>query len=131
MFARYVFRAYVAQSTHVEVVQEMLAGTEQDRPDGKMQLVYQAGAQILPDRGDAATEADVAAAGCSGRLLQGRVNAFRDKAKLRIARHPERCPRVMRQHEDGRVIRRLVRPPTLSTFVPSPSPDPDAHAAAS
>jgi hypothetical protein len=32
------------------------------------------------------------------------VNAFGDKAKLRTSRHPKRRPRVMRQHEDGRVI---------------------------
>src|SRR6266849_7522291 len=82
-----------------------------------MQLVNQSGTQILPNSGCAATEADVAAAGCSGRLLQSGVNAFGDKAKLRASRHPERRPRVMRQHEDGRVIRRLVAPPALPAVI--------------
>jgi len=36
-----------------------------------MQLVDQGGPQILPDRGDAATEADVAATRGRGRLRQG------------------------------------------------------------
>src|SRR6266849_9807749 len=82
-----------------------------------MQLVNQGGAQILPYSGYAATEADVAAARSGGRLLQSGVNAPSDKAKLRSSRHPERRPLVMRQHEDGRVIRRLVAPPALPAVV--------------
>src|SRR5712691_10987032 len=82
-----------------------------------MQLVNQGRAQILPKSGYAATDADVAAARCSARLLQSGVNAFRDKAELRTSRHLERRPRVMRQHEDGRVIRRLVAPPALPAVV--------------
>src|ERR1700682_570832 len=87
-----------------------------------MQLVNEGGAQILPNGGDAATEADIAAARCSARLLQSGVNAFGDKAKLRTSRHSKRRPRVMRQHEDGRVIRRLAPPPPLPVVVrPRPS----------
>src|SRR3989454_867865 len=94
-----------------------------------MQLVDQGGAQILPNRGHAATEAHVAAAGCSLRLLQGGVNAFADKAKLRPSRHPERRPRVMRQHEDERVIRRLVAPPAPPAVVQPRAPDGTEHVA--
>src|SRR5260370_33219772 len=82
-----------------------------------MQLVNQGGAQILPYSGYAATEADVAAARSSGGLLQSGVHATSDKAKLRSSRHPERRPLVMCQHEDGRVIRRLVAPPALPAGV--------------
>src|SRR6267143_129007 len=94
-----------------------------------MQLVNQAGAQILPDSGYAAAEADVAAARCSARLLPSDVNAFGDKAKLGTSRHPERRPRVMRQHEDGRVIRRLVAPPALPALVRPRTPDRTEHVA--
>src|SRR2546427_3638925 len=94
-----------------------------------MQLVDQPCAQILPDSGYATTEANVAAARCSGRLLQSRVNAFGDKAKLRTSRHPKRCPRVMRQHEDGRVIWRLVTPPALPALVRPRAPDKAEHLA--
>src|SRR6266852_9934831 len=94
-----------------------------------MQLVNQSGTQILPDRGYAAAEADVAAAGCSGRLLQSGVNALSDKAKLRSSRHPERRPRVMRQHEDGRVIRWLVAPPALPAVVRPRASDRTEHVA--
>src|SRR2546428_5706327 len=94
-----------------------------------MQLVNQGGAQILPNGGYAATEADVAAVCCSGRLLQSGVNAFGDKAKLRTSRHPKRRPRVMRQHEDGRVIRRLVAPPALPAIVRPRASYPTEHVA--
>src|SRR5436853_5626175 len=94
-----------------------------------MQLVNQCGAQILPNGGYAATEADVAAPRCSARLLQSGVNAFGDKAKLRTSRHPKRRPRVMRQHEDGRVIRRLVAPPALPAVVRPRASDRTEHVA--
>src|ERR1043166_7470984 len=82
-----------------------------------MQLIDQRGSQILPNRGYAAAEADVAAACCSLRLLQSGVNTLGDNAKLRAPRHLERRSRVMRQHEDRRVIRRLVAPPALPAVV--------------
>src|SRR5438552_3568981 len=94
-----------------------------------MQLINQGSAQILPNSCYAATDADVQAARCSGRLLQSGVNAFGDKAKLRTSRHPKRRPRVMRQHEDGRVIRRLVAPPALPAVVRPRASDRTEHIA--
>src|SRR2546421_11296648 len=83
-----------------------------------MQLVDQTGTQILPNGGTPAAEAHVAPACRSARLLQRDVNAFGDKMKLRTSRHPERRARAMRQHEDGRVIRRLAAPPALPPVLP-------------
>src|SRR6266404_7591432 len=94
-----------------------------------MQLVDQAGAQVLPDSGYAAAEADIAAVRCGSRLLPSGVNAFADKTKLRPSRHPERRPRMMRQHEDGRVIRRLVAPPALPALVRPRAADRTEHVA--
>src|SRR6202049_998269 len=94
-----------------------------------MQLINQGSAQILPDSCYAATDADVAAARCNGHLLQSGVNAFGDKAKLRTSHHPKRRPRVMRQHEDGRVIRRLVAPPALPAVVRPRASDRTEHVA--
>src|SRR6266571_6570769 len=94
-----------------------------------MQLVNQGGSQILPNSGYAATEADVAAARCGGRLLQSGVNASGDKAKLRTSCHPKRRPRMMRQHEDGRVIRRFVAPPALPAVVRPRAADRTEHVA--
>src|SRR6266568_409178 len=94
-----------------------------------MQLVDQAGAQILPNSRYAATEADVAAVCCSARLLQSGMNALGDKAKLRTSRHAKRRPRMMRQHEDECVIRRLVAPPALPAVVRPRAPDRTKHVA--
>src|SRR2546423_12216402 len=125
--ARDVLRAFIAQGAHVDVVQEMLAETEQDGPDGEMQLVDQGGAEILADSGDAAAEADVAGARCSPCLLQRGVDTFRDEAKLRSSVHPEWRPRMMRQHEDGRVVWRLVAPPAPPPFVRPRAPGRTEH----
>src|SRR3954447_9065296 len=94
-----------------------------------MHLVNQPGTHILPNRGYATTNADVAAARCSGGLIQSSVNAFGDEAKLRTSRHPDGRPRVMRQHEDGRVIRRLVAPPALPAVVRPRASDRPEHVA--
>src|SRR5262245_52170539 len=48
--ARRVRRALIAQSPHVDVLEEMFAGPEQDGADRQVQLVDESGAQILPDR---------------------------------------------------------------------------------
>src|SRR5206468_11664983 len=108
---------------------QMLAGAEQDRSNGEMQLVNQGGAQILPDSGYAATETHVATARRGSRLLQGGVNAVGDKAKLRASGHVRRRPRVVRQHEDERVIRWLVAPPALPTVVRPRASDRTEHVA--
>src|ERR1700758_4397093 len=94
-----------------------------------MQLVDQGGLQILPNGRYAATEADVAALRGSSCPRQRGMNALGDEAKLRTSRHPERSPRMMRQHEDGRVIRRLVAPPTLPVLVRPRAPDRTEHVA--
>src|SRR5579862_9457763 len=82
-----------------------------------MKLVDQAGMQVLPNGGHAAANADVAPAGGGPRLIQRRVDAAGDKPELGAAGHAERWSWVMRQHEDGRVIRRFLAPPTLPVLV--------------
>ena len=62
--------------------EQVLAGAEQDRAHREVQLVDQPGAQVLPDRGHAAAEADVAAAGRVVRLPQRGLDAVGDEVKL-------------------------------------------------
>src|SRR5262245_64994999 len=82
-FARDRFRAFVSQRAQIDAVQEMLSRSEQDRPHDQMQLVDQARAQVLPNRGYAATHADVAFARGGACLVQSGMNAVRDEPKLR------------------------------------------------
>src|SRR4051812_39838951 len=100
---------------------------EQDWPDGKMQLVDEASAQILPDCGDAAAQANVAAAGSRSCLLEGMVNAFSDEPELRTSHHRHRRAGVVREDEDRRVVRRLVAPPALPAVVRPGTPDRTEH----
>src|SRR5208283_2236644 len=51
------------------------------------------------------------------RLFQCSANARRYEAKLRAAGHLQRCARMMRQHEDRRVVRRLIAPPAFPAVV--------------
>ena len=55
------------------------------------------------------------------------VNAVGDEPKHRAALHLERRSRVMGQHEDGRVIRRLVTPPAFPAVVGPRAPDGTEH----
>src|SRR5579859_2031140 len=94
-----------------------------------MHLVDQAGAQILPDRGDTATDPHVASSSSGLCLRQGGVNPFGDEMKLRPARHLEYLARVMRQHEHRRVIWRLVAPPAFPVLVRPRTPNRSEHVA--
>src|ERR1700674_3360328 len=114
---------------HIDVVEKIIPGTERDGPKGEMELVDQAIAQVLSNSRYAAADPNIAAFRSRGRLLQSGVNAFGDKEKLRTSRHLKRRPRVMRQHENGRVIRRLVAPPALPAVVRPRASDRTEHVA--
>src|SRR6516162_3027090 len=101
----------------VDALQERLPRTKQDGCDDQVQLVDQPHPKILPNRRGAATEAYVAAACRSLRLLQSRVNTAGDEPELRAALHRDGCARMMRQHEHRRVVRGLVAPPAFPAFV--------------
>src|SRR5258706_471788 len=57
------------------------------------------------------------------------MNAFGYKVKLRTASHLKRRPRVMRQHEDRRVIGRLIAPPALPAVIGPRAADRTEHVA--
>ncbi len=131
-----VLHAFVAQSAQIDTIQQVFSRSEQDGRDSQMKFVDESRKEILPDGGDAAAKPDVPPARRSSRLVQGGMNTVRDKPKLRAAFHRERCTGVMGQHENGRVIGRLVAPPTLPTVnrpraadgtkhVPAEDPGPD------
>jgi hypothetical protein len=105
----------------------MFPGPEQDRPDSQMQRVDQSAAEVLPNRRDAAANADVAAPGGSPRLIQRGVNAFGDEPKFRASGHWQGRPRVMGQYKHGCVVRRLVAPPAFPALIRPGTPDRSEH----
>src|SRR5689334_8479651 len=114
---RKALHAFVAQRRHIDVNQEMLTGTKQNRSHREVQLIDQAGSEILANSRYTASQAHVAITRCSARLLQGGVHAFGDEVKLGTPRHPEGGSRVMREHEHRGVIRRFIAPPALPAIV--------------
>ena len=125
--ACHVLYALIAQRTNIDTVQQMLAGTKQDGRDGQVQLVDKSSAKILPDRGNAATQPDIAAARGIPRLPQRGVNTVGDEAKHSAALHHERRSRMMSQNEDRRVIRRLVTPPSFPAVIQPRASDGAEH----
>ena len=82
-----------------------------------MQVVDQVGGEELADGGRAAADADVKSArgGLGGRERLGRAGV--DEVEGRAALHLDRGPDVMREHEGGRMERRLLPPPALPLLV--------------
>src|SRR5205814_9041757 len=76
--------------------------------------------------GHAAAEAHVAGAGSLLCALERGVDAVGDEVEHRATFHLERASRVVREHENRRVIRRLVAPPALPALVgPRPAHRPE------
>src|SRR5512144_1363219 len=125
-----VVHTLVSQPTHIDTVQEMFPSTEQDRRDGEVQLINECSAEILANCGYAPTQPDVAAACRIPRSLERSVNTVGDEPKLRATLHFEQRPGVMSQHEDRRVVRRLVTPPAFPGLIRPRAPDRAEHVTA-
>src|ERR1700760_2775600 len=57
------------------------------------------------------------------------MDAAGNKTKFGAARHGQRCPRMVRQHENRGVVGRLVTPPALPAVVRPRAPDRAKHVA--
>src|SRR5262249_8072583 len=86
-----------------------------------MHLIYESRLKVLPDRGHSTTEPDVLIACGLGCLIQCPADAVYEE-EFGPAVHPDGCSRVVGEHENGRVVRRTVAPPSLPCVVdPRPS----------
>src|SRR5438876_1310806 len=115
--ARHGFPALVAQGAQVDVMQEVLAGPEQDGADREMQLVDQPGLEKLSDGRHAAAEPNVAVARGGFRLLERGPNSIGNEVEYGAALHRDRRAGMMRQHEYRHMIGRLLAPPALPALV--------------
>src|ERR1044072_5903891 len=94
-----------------EALEEALAVAEEDRHEADLHLVDEIRGEVLPCRARSAGERDHLP-GCSlARLLQRRLDSVRDERERRAALALEWLARVVREHEDGVVERRIVAPP--------------------
>jgi len=125
-----VFEILVAERAYVDPVQQMLSGAEQDGRDGELHLVDQAGAQVLSNRGNAATQSNVETVRGVSCPLERRVNTIGYEMENRPASHLERRTGVMRQDEDRCVVGRLVTPPAFPVVIRPRSTDGPEHVSA-
>ena len=72
-----MFGALIAEIRCVNTLKQAFSGTEQDRRNGQMHLVYKSCTKILPNGGNPAAEPDVLAVRSINSSFQCGVNAIR------------------------------------------------------
>src|ERR1043166_2638086 len=115
--ARHILRALVPKLHQVQSAQQVFAAAENDWCNGEMQLVNQAGLQILPDCGRAATQPDIQSIRGFLGTLQGRVDTVRNEMKGGASLHVDWRALVMREHKNLRVGRRILTPPAFPLII--------------
>ncbi len=126
---RDVFHTPIAELQCVDPAEQGLAGAEQVRRNREVQLVDQTVLQVVTDRRRATSQAYILAVGGFAGTAQRDMNPVRDEVKRRPAGHHDRGPRVMRQHKDRNVVRRVVSPPALPSIAGPDAPDRSEHIA--
>ena len=122
--------AVIAESVDIDAVQQVLAATEEDGRDGDVEVVDEAGLEILADCGCAAAEADVFAFRGVLCLLERGVDAVGDEVEGCAAFHAEGRAWVMGEDEDGGVVGGFFAPPAFPVFVGPGAADGAEHVAA-
>ena len=110
-------RGCESQLVEIDSGKQMFSFAQQDRRHGQMHFVDQASDQKLPNDGWATANADVFAFGRLFRLLESRLQSIGDEVKGGAAFHRERRARVMREHKNGSVVRRIIAPPSFPGIV--------------
>ena len=126
-FRRDELNAFVSQSARVYPLEQPLTRAQQDRRDGKVQLIDEAGAKILLDRVGAAANAHIHPLGCLARPVKRLVNPARDEVEYRTAFHLDGRARVMSQDESWNVIGWVVPPPSFPVHVGPGTPNRSEH----
>ena len=109
----YVFDASVAKRWQVNVCEEPFTRAKQNRRHGNVQLVNQAGANVLLDRSDTTTQSNIFAIGGINGARKSAFNPIGDEMECRATGHSDRLARVMSQNEDSGMIRWSITPPAL------------------
>src|ERR1700694_1667538 len=110
-------------------LQAPLTSPKNDRHDVQVQLIEAAGCEILPDGDGTTGDRHVLIAGDGSGLLQRGRYPVRDERELSAALHRQWLARVMGEHENRRMVWRLVAPPALPLLIPISGPTPKHLAA--
>ena len=76
----------------------------------EIELVEQAGGQVLLHGARAAGDGDIVGAGGLARLIQGRLDSAGDEGEVGSALHRQRVTRVVAEDEDRNAERGLLAP---------------------
>src|SRR3954464_7658865 len=110
--------------------QEPLASPHEDRRHDQVQLVEEPGSPEGPDRGDAAVDLDVLAAGRGLGSLQDLFRRTVDEVEGGAVLELQVGPGMVRQHEDRVLEGRSVAPPALPVLVGPGAAEGAEHVAA-
>src|SRR5688500_16077620 len=100
----------------------MLSGAQQEGGDRNVHLVEQPSLEILADDRDTAEKPNVLATSRVPRALQSIVDPIGCEVEDGAAFHLDGGSRVMREHERGSVVGRVLPPPSAPGFVgPGPA----------
>jgi hypothetical protein len=125
-----VFGAVIAELWQIDAGEKILASAEEDRGNCEMHLVHEPRLKILADGGGASGNVDVLALGSVDGSFECSADAIGDEVKRSAAVHGDRFARVVGEHEDGSVKRRVVAPPAFPEVVGPASADWPEHIAA-
>src|SRR5687768_5261937 len=121
--------AAVSQSGKIEAGEQRLSGTEQARGHRDVQLVDQAGLEILPDGGGAPEQSNVLLAGRGSCAVERRTYSVGHEVEDGAALHLLWRARMVREHESRCVVRRILSPPSAPRFVGPWTADRTEHVA--
>ncbi len=125
----YVLGTLITQLQHVEAVEQIFPSAKKDRADRNVHFVNESGFEVLPNRTDATTEPNILPVRCVFCEFQRGIYSL-DEVEGCATIHRNRWSWVIREHEDSRVIRRIVAPPALPSIIRPRSADRSEHVAA-
>jgi hypothetical protein len=112
--ARRFHPAHLLELEVANVLEQPLAATEQDGDEVELELIDQAGGEILLDEVGASPEEHILAAHGVPRLLERGLDPIGDEDEGGASLHLQRLAGMVGEHEDRRVEERVVAPPHLS-----------------
>src|SRR5262245_6328695 len=108
-----MLRALVAEAHRIDTGEKILASSEERGRDREVGLVDEPGGEVLANGCGASADPNVFVSGCLLRAGERGVDAVGDEVERGSALHRDGGTSVVRQHEHGYVVRRVVAPPSL------------------
>jgi hypothetical protein len=82
-----------------------------------MQFIDQSLLKVLPDGRRSASDSDILSVGGLASSIQCGANPFRNEMKCRASFHDEGRTRMMGEHENWRVVNRVLSPPSSPALI--------------